>query len=460
MQPPAPTPRTTFEFEHAVEDTVREAGRQTVEFAYNAAEPAGARQLPPRVQVGSREFRRNRKTNRTVATLFGPIVLNRCIYQAAERGERSLAPLDHALGIVAGAATPALADEAARLNADLTQKHTRSVLAARHGVAWTDGTLRKVVAAMARHFAPERHHAQVQQLVAWLQKAAKCRGKHPPTLAVGRDGVMIPLRPCWEEAACATMSVYDRRGRRLGTVYLGQMPEFGQGTLTDQLSRLTDDVLAAWKGILPRLAYITDAGHHPQEFFQRHLKRMTHPRTGAPLAWAWTVDFFHAAERITTLAEALFGEGPKAAAWAERMRRVLRDRPRGAARVVQAAKALRRARGLSGRSKKFDEACRYLTKYGPHMRYAQSRRRKLPIGSGVTEAACKTIFTQRFKQSGMRWKREQGQHVLDLRTIHKSGVWEAVRTAWLADHQPVTPPNPRREDAKPRKKTAEKLLPA
>ena len=28
----------------------------------------------------------------------------------------------------------------------------------------------------------------------------------------------------------------------------------------------------------------------------------------------------------------------------------------------------------------------------------------LPIGSGVTEAACKTVFTQRLKQSGMRWE--------------------------------------------------------
>ncbi len=55
----------------------------------------------------------------------------------------------------------------------------------------------------------------------------------------------------------------------------------------------------------------------------------------------------------------------------------------------------------------------YLKKYRQHMNYAASRRRKLPIGSGVTEAACKTILGYRFKQSGMRWTSEQGQHVLD-----------------------------------------------
>jgi hypothetical protein len=50
------------------------------------------------------------------------------------------------------------------------------------------------------------------------------------------------------------------------------------------------------------------------------------------------------------------------------------------------------------------------------------RHHCLPIGSGVTEAACKMIFGYRFKQSGMRWKGEQGQRVLELRVILKSGV--------------------------------------
>jgi hypothetical protein len=54
------------------------------------------------------------------------------------------------------------------------------------------------------------------------------------------------------------------------------------------------------------------------------------------------------------------------------------------------------------------------------------------VGSGVTEAACKTVFTQRFKRSGMRWQRESGQVILDLRVIHLSGIWEEAFAADLA----------------------------
>jgi hypothetical protein len=49
----------------------------------------------------------------------------------------------------------------------------------------------------------------------------------------------VPLRHgAWKEGATTTVSVLDRRGKRLGTVYLGQMPEAGQGTLTEQLTAL------------------------------------------------------------------------------------------------------------------------------------------------------------------------------------------------------------------------------
>ena len=61
------------------------------------------------------------------------------------------------------------------------------------------------------------------------------------------------------------------------------------------------------------------------------------------------------------------------------------------------------------------------------MTYREYRRVALPIGSGVTEAACKTIVNYRFKQSGMRLHATTGQHVLDLRVIEEwnlDGVYQ------------------------------------
>jgi hypothetical protein len=58
------------------------------------------------------------------------------------------------------------------------------------------------------------------------------------------------------------------------------------------------------------------------------------------------------------------------------------------------------------------------------MRYAAYKRVGIPRGSGVTEAACKTVYTQRLKLSGMRWKKRGGQTIVDLRVVLLSGVWD------------------------------------
>jgi len=73
------------------------------------------------------------------------------------------------------------------------------------------------------------------------------------------------------------------------------------------------------------------------------------------------------------------------------------------------------------------------------MRYQSYRKQHLPIGSGITEAACKIVFTQRLKRSGMAWTITGGQVILDLRVIWLSGVWDEVYQRYLASKpQPAT----------------------
>ena len=45
--------------------------------------------------------------------------------------------------------------------------------------------------------------------------------------------------------------------------------------------------------------------------------------------------------------------------------------------------------------------------------YQQFAAEGLPIGSGVLDAACKTLVTRRMKQSGIRWKEKGGQAIVD-----------------------------------------------
>jgi hypothetical protein len=67
----------------------------------------------------------------------------------------------------------------------------------------------------------------------------------------------------WQEGTTATVSVLDRRGKRLVTVYLGRMPEAGQETLTTQLNALLKAILSQIDSQGLRLVYVTDDGYHP-----------------------------------------------------------------------------------------------------------------------------------------------------------------------------------------------------
>ena len=186
------------------------------------------------------------------------------------------------------------------------------------------------------------------------------------------------------------------------------------------------EVLRRWEGPLPRLAYVTDAGDAETQYYDRVLRNMRHPRTGERLVWKRIVDFYHAAKRIWTMAEALFGaQHPAGRAWARRMCRVLKE-PRGPYRVLHSAAALRaRVRRLSKtRVADFRTAYNYLRRRTRRMRYFEYQKQHLPIGSGVTEAACKTVVGQRLKLSGMRWSKAGAQVILDLRVVLLSGIWE------------------------------------
>lgn len=259
-------------------------------------------------------------------------------------------------------------------------------------------------------------------------------------MQVGRDGVYVQTRPFWEEAACGTLAVYDANRKRLGTVYLGEMPESEQPTMSSRLTNVITGVLRQSGTDVPILRYVTDAGCHPQAYYHDVLSKMKHPLTGDKLDWSWGVDFFHACEYIAKLAGAIFGgSSDEASDWAETQRRVLKNESDGVARVIRSAAQQKRRTGLKGTQKDYQSALNYFKNYRTHMDFADRRRRGEPIGSGITEAGCKVIFNQRLKQSGMRWHRTTGQYIVDLRTANRSGIWRKIWYRLIQSGVPLPP---------------------
>ena len=67
------------------------------------------------------------------------------------------------------------------------------------------------------------------------------------------------------------------------------------------------------------------------------------------------------------------------------------------------------------------------------MHYPDYIRLNLPIASGVMEASCKTLVTQRLKRSGMAWAQEGGQAILTLRSLIQSNRWPSAWALLSAD---------------------------
>jgi hypothetical protein len=150
---------------------------------------------------------------------------------------------------------------------------------------------------------------------------------------------------------------------------------------------------------------------------------------GAPSNWAFLeqhterqlIDFFHASEYIGKLAQARWpqrhGEDQRAAWQHAHCNRLKHDRRVLEELVAEAARLSR----LSSLSQKLRDdaygAWTYFNNHRHQMDYPGFLAEGLPIGSGVTEAACKSLVKQRLCASGMRWKIKGAKIVLSLRAL-------------------------------------------
>jgi hypothetical protein len=168
-------PTHMLDFEMQLKQLLDKIGRLIVQWRLNRLEAVSRADMPPLLFWERDAYRPKRLSPlRNLNCLFGPIHVSRWLYESLDDlGLPALFPLERHLGIVAGVATPALADWVARLSVDFTQRQVLETLRQQQHVLWGAGTLRSVTKAMAEGIAPFQHTVRVQMLLGWLTQAGE-----------------------------------------------------------------------------------------------------------------------------------------------------------------------------------------------------------------------------------------------------------------------------------------------
>ena len=149
-------------------------------------------------------------------------------------------------------------------------------------------------------------------------------------------------------------------------------------------------------------------------------------RTRLPMVQTRILDYYHLMQHVHAAAAACFGEeSPAARQWAQQASEAVKTE--GASGLLVHIHQTRR----SVRSPRKREALRQLDQYAAKraemLDYPTFLAEGFDIGSGPTEAFCKTL-TARLKGSGMRWDRPNAEAVMALAALEHSHLWDAYWT--------------------------------
>jgi hypothetical protein len=227
---------------------------------------------------------------------------------------------------------------------------------------------------------------------------------------------------------CGTVVLYDTEGERLKTVRYGRMPESKKITLQHQLAAEVAQIVKQRPHLIR--VHLADGAKDNWRLMAELESAITHTTLQT---WIEIVDFYHACDHLKNACDAAWGEStPRGKAEFERLRVLLKEADDGAEQVIRVLKyQCSRARG--NKHTRLDAELTYFRNQRRRMHYAEYIRKKLPIASGVMEASCKTLVTQRLKRSGMAWTPSGGQAILTLRSLIQSDRWQPAWELLRAD---------------------------
>jgi len=345
-------------------------------------------------------------------TLLGEISLRRGIYQS-NKANRSICPLELKLRFINDYVSFAAAEYICYSLASMTLGEF-----VKHCKKWTlmkpsEGTVRRVLDYVGRFLESSDFLDTIRS-----EETVPDEGV---TLAMSLDSTSVHIRrEGWRHATAATISIYDEQGNRLDTIYIGRMPETGKTKAKRLLEREVEARIAKQK--FKNIVCIADGTRDIWRYFRKKYPNAIH-----------VVDFYHVCEHLSKLSDLFFRDSSQAQAWFKKYKAILKEDPQGASKVLRAA---RYRRSIAKKNPEIDTEIKYLQHNRSKMNYFELRQKKLPIGSGVVEAACKNLIGARMKKSGMRWTIDGGQTVLTLRSLILSNRWEKFWSYFLEQHFP------------------------
>lgn len=443
------------DFEKRLHERVMQLEREAVGEALEAADVD-----VPAVSVDGVAHRRVLREPETYMTAAGPVQVVRTLYKdRTSEQSRAISALDLNVGIVQGFWTPLAAKQAVWVVAQMTPGKSEQLFQRVGNMQPSKSSLDRLPKDISERW--EQDRVQFEQSL----RQPTLVPENVRTVAVSLDGVLIPMegtnkqqtrqktaargRPSkgpagYREVGCGTLSFCDEQGQMLSAVRLARAPESKKTSLKRSLVEELVHVLSESPEL--RVVKLADGAADNWTFLSKQLPK------GVEI-----IDFFHAAEHLDAALGAAYGEGSVEARrrFAD-LRVVLLEDPKGIDKVIRALDYLQRKHP---RRKRIATEVAYFKKNKRRMRYREYTDEGLPIGSGVVEAACKSVVAQRLKLSGMRWGSDGAQAVLTPRAWDQSDRFDAAWALVAATfHTEVTtlhnvvplPPPPARYARKPR----------
>jgi hypothetical protein len=385
-----PKSRDFLQCEVQIQDALNDAGRLATGKCLEDFDADGS----PVIMAAVKLTAKRTKIAKKYETPYGTVPVMRYEYQSSLGGQVHI-PLEFNARIIGGS-TPRFAKI---VSFEYSQKNSvgaQASLAQMLNRKVSRCFIQDLSAEVALHVEDKSRH--------WDYAQSEPAASEVAFIAIGIDGTcMLFCEEGYRQAMVGSVAFYDAAGERLHTNYVAAAPEHGKATF---LARM-DEEIARIKANYPAARYvgISDGASDYLPWLKGHTTTQV-------------LDFWHVTEYIHAAAPAVHARKSEREAWIDAACHELKHEHGAAERILAQFKTAAMERKLPAKQKKdLQAAISYFENNLGRMNYASYRKSHLPIGSGVTEAACKSVVKTRMCGAGMKWKQSGADCVLTLRAL-------------------------------------------